>query len=137
MHPIASRAMLGMVNWRIKVGAHALALLLFVVPVLMVCLVPTATLTAAERECCKQMAGQCGKAGMGGSHSCCERSANPEDLNLVKAKPSHFAPDLGTVALVAPAGAQPVLMADFPASELSAIHGPPESPPASVSVLRI
>lgn len=127
-----------MVNWRIKVGAHALAVLLLVVPVLMVCLVPTATLTAAERECCKHMAGQCGKAGMGGAHSCCERSASPEDLNFVKAKPSQVAPELGTISLLAPAGAQPVLTADFPAFDFfSAIHSPPESPPASISVLRI
>lgn len=127
-----------MVNWRVKLGAHALALLLFVVPVVMVCLVPTATLTAAERECCKQMAGQCDKAGMGGSHSCCERSATPEDLNFVTAKPSRVGPDFGTIALLPPVSAQPVLVADLPAIEFSsAIHGPPESPPASISVLRI
>lgn len=127
-----------MVSWRTKVGAHALALLLFVAPVLMVCLVPTATLTAAERECCKQMAGQCHKAGMDGSHSCCERSASPEDLSFVKAKPSQVAPELGMIALLAPAGAQAVLIAAFPAFDFfSAIHSPPESPPASISVLRI
>ncbi len=102
-----------MVNWRIKVGAHALALLLFVAPVVMVCLVPTATLTAAERECCKHMAGECDKAGMGGSHSCCQRYAGPEDLNLVKAKPTQVKPDLGMIAYLAPAGVQPVFVPDL------------------------
>lgn len=127
-----------MVKWQVKLGAHALALLLLVAPVLMVCLVPTATLTAAERECCKHMAGQCGKPDMAGSHSCCERSASPEDLNFVKAKPSQVVPDFGTIAFLPSAGAQPVLIAELPSFEFpSAIHGPPESPPASISILRI
>ena len=42
-----------------KLSVFALAVLFAGLPV-MACMVPNAAMTAAERECCKKMAGQCG-----------------------------------------------------------------------------
>jgi hypothetical protein len=38
----------------------------------MACVLPGATMTPAERECCHQMAEQCGSSMMPASHSCCK-----------------------------------------------------------------
>jgi hypothetical protein len=57
-----------------RVGVFALAVLFAALPV-MACAVPNAAMTAAERECCKKMAGQCGDMGMAKSHPCCQVTA--------------------------------------------------------------
>src|SRR6266852_8666586 len=46
---------------------------------IMACAIPDAQLTAAEKECCKDMGGNCGQdaLGMPMSHSCCKTSVQP------------------------------------------------------------
>src|ERR1700732_2646699 len=46
---------------------------------IMACAVPDAQLTAAEKQCCKDMAGDCrqGASGMPMSHSCCKTAVQP------------------------------------------------------------
>src|SRR5260221_14050915 len=46
---------------------------------IMACAVRDAQLTADERQCCKEMGGDCGQgaAGMPMSHSCCQNSLQP------------------------------------------------------------
>ncbi len=60
----------------VKVGISALALLMAALPV-MACTVPGAIMTAAERDCCKRMANQCGHSGMAKSYGCCEIKTAP------------------------------------------------------------
>jgi len=60
-----------MLKLLIKVGVFALALMLAALPVA-ACVLPGAGMTAAERECCKKMAEQCGDMGMAKSHPCCK-----------------------------------------------------------------
>ena len=45
----------------------------------MACAIPDAQLTAAEKQCCKDMGGDCGQdaSGMPMSHSCCKTSVQP------------------------------------------------------------
>jgi len=126
------------VNLANKLGVLTLAVLLFATPT-MACLLPTATLTAAERECCKQMAEQCGNAGMPSSHSCCQRLTGPDDLDFVKAQSPCVGSDLLAVAVdCAPAMIQSPLLNRLASIEwLDGIHGPPESPPVTTSILRI
>src|SRR5260370_14177367 len=52
---------------------------------IMACAMPDAQLTAAEKQCCKDMGGDCGQSvsGMPMSHSSCKHSAQP---------PHHFTP---------------------------------------------
>jgi len=46
---------------------------------IMACAIPDAQLTAAEKQCCKDMGGDCGQdaSGMPMSHSCCKTSVQP------------------------------------------------------------
>lgn len=122
-----------------KAGVVTLALMLSAAPT-MACLLPWATLTSAEHECCKQMAGQCGKAGMPSSHSCCQRLAGP-DGTFVEAQSPQMGNELAGVAVhLVPATIRPlaVLSNHFAKFDwFDGLHGPPESPPASATVLRI
>jgi hypothetical protein len=45
------------------------------------CAAPAAQLTADEKQCCRDMAGECGRhaSGMPMSHSCCKTAVNPPD----------------------------------------------------------
>jgi hypothetical protein len=65
-----------------KIGVLGLTVLLFSMPTL-ACLAPTATLTEAERECCHQMADQCGNSDMPSSHSCGQQLADSSAFNFV------------------------------------------------------
>ena len=119
-----------------KIGVLALALMLSAVPT-MACLLPITTMTAAEHECCKRMAGQCGQAGMPSNHSCCQRISGPEDT-FVKASNAQLDHNASS-SYVLSVGA-PLLLSGIPlvhASPHFAVHGPPGSPPATISVLRI
>src|SRR5260370_8626789 len=46
---------------------------------IMACAIPDAQLTAAEKQCCKDMGGDCqqDKSGMPMPHSCCKTSVQP------------------------------------------------------------
>lgn len=126
-----------MVNFAAKVGVFSLALILSAVPT-MACLLPTATLTAAEHECCKRMARQCGRAGMPSSHSCCQRLSGPEDsfIKASKAQLDHVDSTAGASSVTVP-----LLLTPIPLVETSfdafGVHGPPGSPPVTISILRI
>src|SRR6202165_5643838 len=72
-----------------KVAVFALAALFATLPVL-ACVVPNAAMTAAERECCKKMAGQCGDMGMAKSHPCCQVTATPADFHALKTASSQL-----------------------------------------------
>jgi hypothetical protein len=121
-----------------KVGISTLALLLAALPV-MACTIPSAAMTAVERDCCRRMAHECGKTGMKQSHSCCQTTPVPDHLAALKSSSEvgskhlapvvlHMLPSMPTVAAITDSG-----------SSLSApdIYSPPVSPPASISVLRI
>jgi hypothetical protein len=45
----------------------------------MACAIPDAQLTSAEKQCCKDMGGECGQdaSSMPMSHSCCKTSVQP------------------------------------------------------------
>jgi len=127
------------VNLGTKVRTFATAIVLFVMPA-MACLVPGARLTAAERDCCKKMAGQCEQSHGTGSHSCCQQSTEAKVFNLeVKSKSIELNPlASGHVAHFPPPGVLP-----SSADELSLLrwiaesHGPPPLGSLSSTILRI
>jgi hypothetical protein len=121
-----------------KVGVSLLSLLLFAAPI-MACALPAMAMSAAERECCKRMAHDCGDKGMAKSHSCCQTVSVPDRLPAIKSSSqagskhlrlalAHALPPLPTITTIRESASSP-LAAD--------IHSPPVSPPASISVLRI
>jgi|SRR5215831_19674951 len=125
------------VRLAVKAGVSVLAMLLAPLPV-MACARPGAEMTAAERECCKKMAAQCGGSGMMKSHGCCQTTVSPDKFDAMKALSSqidHFLPHLD---------AQPVSLEGTAALQrafATNIASPPHSPPGLLSsattVLRI
>jgi hypothetical protein len=119
-----------------KVGVAALSLLLSAAPA-MACFLPGA-MTAAERECCKRMAQECGRSGMPQSHSCCQTTALPDHQPAVKMSDGsvkHFA--LILLQVLPPTMVLLILPGMGASSFTFDIHSPPASPPVSVSILRI
>ena len=120
-----------------KVGTSALALLLAAMPV-MACTIPGAVMTAAERDCCKRMAEQCGRSGMAKSHGCCQTQVSPNDFHALKAPSSHLDHsllELQAQPVVLQAIADPQLM--FSTSIPFPTHSPPGLLSSATTVLRI
>jgi hypothetical protein len=120
-----------------KVGVSLLSLVLFATPI-MACLIPEAAMTAAERDCCKRMAHECGNRGMS-SHSCCQTTPVADHLAAIKsssdANSMHLALVLAHALFPMPIVA---MMREEGVSPWAVdIHSPPISPPATISVLRI
>ena len=121
-----------------KVGVSVLSLVLLATPI-MACVMPATAMTAAERDCCKRMAQECGK-GMSKPHSCCQTATVPDLLPAMKSSASdgnskhlalvlvHALPPIQTVAMMPESGSSPWAVD---------IHSPPVSPPVTISVLRI
>jgi hypothetical protein len=121
-----------------KVGISVLSLLLLAMPV-MACLVPAAAMTAAERDCCKRMAQECGNKGVGQSHSCCQTTTVPDHLAAIKSSSDLNLRNL-TLILVHAIPRMPGIetVPEFDSSPWAAdIHSPPVSPHLAISVLRI
>jgi len=69
-----------------KVGVSLLLLLVLATP-MMACLIPAIAMTAADRDCCKRMAGHCGHKGKAQSHSCCQTITVPDHFAAIKISP--------------------------------------------------
>src|SRR5258708_34002694 len=68
---------------------------------IMACAIPDAQLTAAEKQCCKEMGGDCQQdaSGMPMAHSCCKTSVQPPHDFRRSSTFSPFAPYLVTSAV--------------------------------------
>jgi hypothetical protein len=122
----------------IKVGVSALALMLAALPVA-ACVLPGATMTSAERECCKKMAGQCGDMGVAKSHPCCKVTATPADFHALKTASSQL--DNGSLVLFHALPLTALTDAYFSlarwSSGVSCTHSPPGLGSPATTVLRI
>lgn len=104
----------------------------------MACALPDAQMSAQERACCRMMKNDCGDMSMGGdsSHGCCRKVSYTADLNAVQAERVTFHPAVFVAAwavtarLIYPPSSVHV-WAPLPEDS------PPESPPVSITVLRI
>lgn len=103
----------------------------------MACAIPSAHLTSAERACCRQMKTQCGNMNMPASHGCCHKDLPTSGyLSAIPTSITHNA-----ALQVVASGVLPVIQ--FPdlvvAREPVSRHESalPQSPPASISILRI
>jgi hypothetical protein len=100
------------------------------------CVLPGATLTLAERECCHHMAEQCGQAAMPASHSCCQTRSHHSDA-LPEATASVPTRHL-TNAVVTVPQATLVLPVTTPERLAVYLHSPPrDTDSSSISILRI
>jgi hypothetical protein len=113
----------------------AIALLWAVTPAV-ACVLPGATMTPAERECCHHMAEQCGSSMMPASHSCC-KAQGPTNTVLPQALTAGPIRPL-TLAVIPPVASLEALTAVTVRFHLSFLHAPPPEPsPGYNSVLRI
>jgi hypothetical protein len=119
-----------------KFGVLALLLVSYLAPA-MACMVPDAQMSAEERACCRAMSNQCGQMEMSASHGCCQKSPllSVRD-NALDTKAESFrlfvapviwlpAPELANSASATTGGVE------------HPDYSPPNSPPATISILRI
>ena len=102
----------------------------------MACMVPGAQMTPEERACCRMMQNQCGQMEMPASHGCCQKApANLYDKAL----------NASAAVLHVPAASVIWLDASALFTQEASIAGwtehrdysPPQSPPSTISILRI
>jgi hypothetical protein len=127
-----------MLKLLIKVGVSALALMLAALPVA-ACVLPGVAMTAAERECCKKMAEQCGDMGMAKSHPCCKATATPADFHVLKAASSQLDHVSRVLFHALPFSAQIDAYCSLTpwSSRVSCTHSPPGQESLNTTILRI
>jgi hypothetical protein len=123
---------LSMLKWTSKLAAVILGLCVWGTP-LMACLVSD-TLTEAERECCLQMADNCGSSAMPDSHSCCETTVQQLDPYLAN---SRFDTGLSHPAIIQVVGLDFSAPLTLMVTQAAPTNSPPLSPPEAISILRI
>lgn len=122
-----------------RLGARFLAvvaLLALIAAPLLSCFVPRHLLSAAENECCRQMAEQCDSKNMPSSHSCCKSSDQGSQPYVKSVENSRLANPIA-VAAILPVISIPQLSVLSATSIVEESHSPPLSPPESTTVLRI
>ena len=120
---------------RIRAAFLLSIVLMWVATPAIACVLPGATLTPAEKECCHHMAQQCGQTAMPASHSCCQTQNHHSDA-LPQASVSIPTRHL-TIAVVA-VQVTLVLPVATPARLAVYLHSPPPDPDSSsISILRI
>ena len=105
--------------------------LLWAVTPAVACVLPGATMTPAERECCHHMAEQCGSTRMPASHSCC-KAQGPTNTVLPQALTAGPIRPL-TIAVIPPVAS----LATLPAAQCAAtfrffMHHPQNHLPAVI-----
>jgi hypothetical protein len=116
-------------------GALVLLLVMSVAPA-MACMVPAAQMNTQERECCRMMKDQCGQIGMSASYGCCQKTPQSVQINALDTKAVAFHP---VVVVAIWKTAAELLNPTTVVSEWidRPEYLPPQSPPATISVLRI
>ena len=98
---------------------------------------PAIAMTAAERDCCKRMAGDCGHKGKAQSHSCCQTIRVPDHLAAIKSSSVvNWQHPTMLVAYQVHPGLTIPAVPEFGLALLAVdIHSPPVSPPVVVPFL--
>ena len=120
---------------RVRAALLLSIVLMWVASPAIACVLPGATLTPVEQECCRHMAEQCGQAGMPASHSCCKTKSHHSDA-LPQVSDSVPTRHL-TIAIVT-THATFALPAATPERRAVYVHSPPpDTDVSSISILRI
>jgi hypothetical protein len=119
-------------SWSFRTVALGVVLAWGLAPQL-ACLMPDQTLTPAEMDCCKGMAGDCSSANM--SQACCQTVVRTE-VGVVAKVIRHVMPRLGAAAAATAIVPQTLVPLDRQTFH-EADHAPLDKPGGSPLVLRI
>jgi hypothetical protein len=108
-----------------------LSAIVFAIPI-SACLTPSADMTMEQRECCEKMAGRCETSVMPSSHSCCQHPVSRHAAATSRVQSSDFGSAITMLAEALALLPRPMI-----GTAASTFESPPESPPQSVTVLRI
>jgi hypothetical protein len=116
-------------------GVLVLLLVSCVAPA-MACMVPDAQMNTEERACCRMMKNQCGQMEMPSSHGCCQKAPLGVRDNALDTKATNFHPVATPVVWLA------AFELVIPTSAVAgwverSDDSPPDSPPSTISILRI
>lgn len=116
-------------------GIVLLLLVSYLTPA-MACMVSNVQMNAEERACCRAMKNQCEQMGMPASHSCCQKTPKSAHDSALDTKAVSYHPVVVAVVWLSAAewlNLNPVATGLVEHADYS----PPQSPPTSISVLRI
>jgi hypothetical protein len=102
----------------------------------MACMVPDAQMNTEERACCRMMKNLCGQTEMPASHGCCQKTPPGVHDNALDTKATNFHPAAAPVVRLA------AFVLVHPTSAVAgwverSDDSPPDSPSATISILRI
>jgi len=116
-------------------GIVILLLVSYLTPA-MACLSSDVQMTAEEHACCRAMKHKCEQMGMPASHGCCQKTPQSAHANALDTKAVTYHPGaVTTIWLIASDCFNPTPIAAGWIEHPD--YSPPQSPPGSVSVLRI
>lgn len=118
-----------------QLGIVILLLVSYLTPA-MACMVSDLQMNTEERACCRTMQNHCEQMEMQSSHGCCQKTPQSAYDNALETKATTYHPVVVVAVWLAVSDwYHPVLVtADW--TEHPG-YSPPESPPGSISVLRI
>ncbi len=118
-----------------QLGIVLLLLVSYLTPA-MACMVSDVQMNAEERACCQTMRNHCEQMEMQSSHGCCQKTSQSAHDNALETKATTYHPVVvAAVWLAVSDWYHPVLVTADWAEHPS--YSPPQSPPGSISVLRI
>lgn len=118
-----------------QLGIVILLLVSYLTPA-MACVFSDVQMNAEERACCRAMKNQCEQMGMSASHGCCQKTPKSAQDNALDTKAITHHPVAVAVIWLSAAellNLNPIATGWVEHSDYS----PPQSPPTSISVLRI
>ena len=118
-----------------QLGIVMLLLVSYLTPA-MACVVSATQMNVEERACCRAMHNQCEQMGMPASHGCCQKVPQSVHNDALATNGVTYHPILvATVWLATTEWFRPTLVSAGWVEHPSC--SPPQSPPASISILRI
>ncbi|MBN9615400.1 MAG: hypothetical protein BGO25_03350 [Acidobacteriales bacterium 59-55] len=116
-------------------GIVLLLLVSYLTPA-MACMVSDVQMNAEERACCRTMQHHCEQMEMQSSHDCCQNAPQSAQDNALDTKATTYHPVVIAAVWVAISDwSHPVLTTAGWIEHLG--YSPPQSPPGSISILRI
>ena len=103
----------------------------------MACMLPDAQMSDQELACCRMMKGDCGQMQMSSGQDCCQKVPQSSNMTAVQWKvPSFHA--IAVVALYVTAWSMSPSAMLLPGGVMHPdASPPPESPPSTISILRV